>query len=337
MTVAHTGRSPEAPASAARPAGTKLLTTVRLAVRARHYSARTERAYVHWIRRFIIASGARHPLQLGEDDVSAFLNALAQRHVSASTQNQALASILFLYRRVLRSPLPWLKDLVRAKKAQRVPVVLTRDEIKSILDQLTGQSRLMVMLLYGSGLRLLECVRLRVKDIDVVRGEITVKSGKGNKDRITVLPASVRVDLIHHLERRKARHAEDLAAGGGAVRLPDALLIKYPRAATELGWQWVFQGRRQHVDKATGALYRAYLHPSALQRLVKAAVRRAGVTKRASCHTFRHSFATHLLEDGYDIRTVQELLGHRDVATTMIYTHVLNRGGLGVRSPVDRL
>lgn len=315
----------------------KLLTHVRLAVRTRHYSARTERAYVHWIKRFIIASGSRHPNELGEADVAAFLNGLVERRVSASTQNQALASILFLYRRVLRRPLPWLKDLVRAKKAIRIPVVLTRDEIRAILDQLTGQPRLMVMLLYGGGMRLLECIRLRIKDVDVVRGEITIKAGKGDKDRITVLPAAARAEIIKHIRKRKAQHVEELAAGRGLVKLPEALATKYPNAAAEFGWQWLFQGRRDHADRADGTLYRTYIHPSALQRLVKAAVRRAGITKRASCHTFRHSFATHLLEDGYDIRTVQELLGHRDVATTMIYTHVLNRGGLGVRSPADRL
>ena len=308
-----------------------------MAIRARHYSPRTERVYVHWVRRFVRHSGLRHPLELGEAEVASFLNVLAERRVTASTQNQALAAILFLYRRVLRRPLPWLANLVRAKRAVRRPVVLTREEVRAILDQLTGQPRLMVLLLYGSGLRLLECVRLRVKDIDVARGEILVRAGKGNKDRVTVLPESVRAELAAHLKRRKAAHAELVARGLGAVRLPDAMALKDPAAATSWGWQWVFPGRRDHADQRDGTLYRVHIHPSALQRVVKAAVRRAGVVKRASCHTFRHSFATHLLEDGYDIRTVQELLGHRDVTTTMVYTHVLNRGGLGVRSPADRL
>ncbi len=317
--------------------GSGLLGEVRRAVRARHYSNRTERAYVHWIRRYVLFSGTRHPLELGEAEASAFLNHLAERRVSASTQNQALAAILFLYRRVLRRPLPWLKELVRAKRGTRMPVVLTRDEVRAVLDHLDGQARLMVMLLYGGGLRLLECVRLRIKDIDVVRGEIAVRGGKGNKDRVTVLPASVRVDLMKHIKRRKAAHDAELQRGAGHVLLPDALVLKYPHARAEFGWQWLFPGRTEHADTATGLLYRVPVHPSALQRLVKSAVRRAGITKRASCHSFRHSFATHLLEDGYDIRTVQELLGHRDVTTTMIYTHVLNRGGLGVRSPADRL
>lgn len=315
----------------------KLLATVRQAVRARHYSVRTERVYVHWIRRYVVFNGKRHPLELTEAEAAAFLNSLAERRVSASTQNQALASILFLYRRVLRKPLPWLKDLVRAKRATRMPVVLTREEVRAILDQLAGQPRLMVMLLYGSGLRLLECVRLRIKDIDVTRGEVSVRGGKGNKDRVTVLPASVRVELMRHIKRRKAEHDSDLKRGAGHVRLPDALAAKYPNAMAEFGWQWLFPGRNEHPDRSTGLLYRVHVHTSMLQRLVKDAVRRAGIAKRASCHSFRHSFATHLLEDGYDIRTVQELLGHRDVTTTMIYTHVLNRGGLGVRSPADKL
>ena len=329
--------SPLAAAEAVLPRRPRLLAQVRMAVRARHYSVRTERSYVQWIRRFIVHSGKRHPLELGEADATAFLNVLAERRVAAATQNQALAAILFLYRKVLRRPLPWLKDLVRAKRAIRRPVVLAREEVRTILDQLTGVPRLMVLLLYGSGLRLLECVRLRVKDVDVVRGEIVVRAGKGNKDRVTVLPASARVDLITHLKRRRAAHTAARRRGLGGVRLPDAMVLKDPGAATEWAWQWLFPGRREHADPRDGSLYRVHVHPSALQRVVKAAVRRAGIPKRATCHTFRHSFATHLLEDGYDIRTVQELLGHRDVTTTMIYTHVLNRGGLAVRSPADRL
>jgi len=320
MTSVEAPPAPLAPlAPLAPPAGAKLLVRVREAVRGRHYSPRTEKAYVQWIRRFIVFHGTRHPSEMGEAEVAAFLNALAsRRHVSASTHGQALAAILFLYRRVLRRPMPWLGELARAKKAVRVPVVLTRDEVKVVLDQLSGQHRLMATLLYGSGLRLLEVINLRVKDVELARGELTVKAGKGNKDRVTVLPKSIVPDLARHLKQRQLAHQRERREGGGAVRLPDALVLKYPHAETEWGWQWVFPGKRLHQNQRTGVWFRFPQHPTALQRAVKSAARRVGVVKRASCHTLRHSFATHLLEDGYDIRTVQELLGHRDVGTTKI-------------------
>ncbi|MBI3450635.1 MAG: integron integrase [Acidobacteria bacterium] len=257
--------------------------------------------------------------------------------VSASTQNQALAALLFLYRDVLDIELGWITDVVRAKTPHRLPVVLTRDEVRRVLAQLDGPAKLMSMLLYGSGLRLLECARLRVKDVDFETRQIVVRAGKGNKDRITMLPSSAGVPLWKHLECARLQHERDVASGGGWVALPDSIARKYPNAGREWPWQWIFPATRQYVDPATGRRHRHHLHESALQRSVRAAVLAADIPKPASCHTFRHSFATHLLEDGYDIRTVQELLGHRDVATTMIYTHVLNRGGRGVLSPADKL
>ncbi len=299
-------------------------------------SPRTERQYVHWVKRFVLFHGTRHPLALGEAEVTAFLTDLADRlKVSASTQTQALSALLFLYRRVLRRQLPWLKDVVRARRAQRVPVVLTQDEVRALLNALGGVHRLAALLLYGGGLRLLEVIRLRVHDLDFDRGELIIRAGKGNKDRLTVLPQSLRDQLRAHLVRVREQWQEDLAAGV-CIRLPEAISRKYPAAERQWGWWWVFPAQRVRESK-DGRRWRHYLHPSAIQRAVREAVQRAGIVKRASCHTLRHSFATHLLEDGYDIRTVQELLGHRDVATTMIYTHVLNRGGRGVRSPVDGL
>jgi len=311
---------------------------VRAALRIRHYSPRTEEAYVGWIRRFIFFHAKRHPLEMGTAEVARFLSWLAvEGKVSASTQNQALCARLFLYRDVLDQDLPWLEDLVRAKRPHRLPVVLTRDEVRAVLDHLDGTPHLMALLLYGAGLRLLECARLRVKDVDPGSNQITVRAGKGDKDRITMLPGAVKPDLARHLERVGAQHRADIARGAGWVEMPNALRRKYPNAGREWGWQWVFPATRWYTDRETGQRRRHHLHESVVQRAVKDAVRRAGIAKPASCHTFRHSFATHLLEDGHDIRTVQELLGHRDVRTTMIYTHVLNRGWGAVKSPADRL
>ena len=316
----------------------KLLDRVRDAIRTRHYSRRTEAAYVTWIRRHIVFHDKRHPSDLGAAHISAFLSWLAtQRHVSASTQNQALSAVLFLYREVLATDIGHVGGIVRTSTPVRLPVVLTRAEVAAVLGHLDGVGWLIVALLYGAGLRLQEALELRVKDIDIDRGQMTVRQGKGRKDRITMLPVSVKAKLVAHLEGVRRRHAEDVQRGVGSVSLPGALMVKYPNAAIEWVWQFVFPAGRICRDPRWGPAGRYHLHESAVQRLVARAVREAGIAKKASCHSFRHSFATHLLEDGYDIRTVQELLGHADVSTTMIYTHVLNRGALGVRSPVDRL
>ncbi len=316
----------------------KLLDEVRAALRVRRYSPRTEEPYVGWIRRFILFHGKRHPAGLGADEVAAFLTSLAEKdRVSASTQSQAASALMFLYRRVLERELAWVDNVPRARSPRRLPVVLTREEVRAVLAQLHGAKRLIALLLYGSGLRLMECLRLRVKDVDFGRDELLVCQGKGGRDRLTMLPSSVEGPLRTHLAQVRERHDRDVARGAGLVRLPDALDRKYPGAVREWAWQYVFPASRIWVDPATGRGYRPHLHESAVQRAVNGAVRRAGIAKHATCHTFRHSFATHLLEDGYDIRTVQELLGHRNVATTMIYTHVLNRGGYGVRSPADAL
>ena len=320
------------------PGRVKLLEQVRRELRVRRRSPRTVEAYVGWIRRYVIFHGKRHPAELGAEDISRFLTYLAdERRVSASTQSQAASALVFLYRHVIGRKLDWIEGVPRAPKRRRLPVVLTRDEVRAVLGQLQGTKQLVVMLLYGSGLRLLECLELRVKDLDFHRGEIRLRRGKGAKDRVTILPACLREPLSAHLVRGKERFERDLADGRGYVRLPDALERKYPGAAREWPWQYVFPASRRWRDPATGRQFRHHLHETAVQRAVKTAVRRSGIAKRATCHTFRHSFATHLLEDGYDIRTIQELLGHRDVSTTMIYTHVLNRGGLGVRSPADDL
>ncbi len=314
----------------------KLLERVRAALRTRHYSLRTEEAYVGWIRRFVVFHDKRHPDEMGEAEIGAFLSSLAtQGRVAASTQNQALSALLFLYRNVLDKPFPEMSTLIRARRPARLPVVLTREEVRRILARLRGEPRLVATLLYGSGLRLMEALRLRVKDLDLSRNEILVRDGKGQKDRVTMLSAVLRPDLAAHLEEVRARHDADRARGGGDVHLPDAIRIKYPGAAKSWPWQYVFPAGRESVDPRSGEIRRHHLPESVVQRAVQRAVADAGITRLATCHTLRHSFATHLLESGYDIRTIQELLGHRDVATTMIYTHVLNSGGRGVRSPLD--
>lgn len=320
------------------PGRPTLVAVLRTALRTRHYSRRTEDAYVRWVRRFVRYHGRRHPAELGQEEIAQFLSSLAERsRVSAATQNQAASALLFLYRNVLGKDIGRIDGVVRAKAPRRLPVVLTRDEVRRMLGRLEGTSRLVVAILYGSGLRLQECLHLRIKDVDLGAGEIRVRRGKGGHDRITMLSQSVRADLQAHLSRVRRLHQRDRARGAGFVELPDALRRKLPSASTAWPWQWVFPAARQYRDRATGELRRHHLHETVVQRAVARAVRETGLAKRASCHTFRHSFATHLLEDGYDIRTVQELLGHKDVRTTMIYTHVLNRGPLGVRSPADRL
>jgi integron integrase len=311
---------------------------VREAIRTRHYSLRTEEAYVHWIKRFIFFHGKRHPLEMGEREIAQFLTALAvERHVSAATQNQALNALVFLYRQVLQLEVGWIDNVVRAKQPQRLPVVLQKHEVKALLEALEGVHWIMGHLLYGAGLRLMECLRLRVKDIDCSANHLVVREGKGNKDRLTILPLAVEAALVAHLARVRELHQHGLAQGFGSVYLPDALHRKYPHAPKEWGWQWVFPASSHYTERSTGERRRHHLHESVLQKAIKEARLTAGIAKPASCHALRHSFATHLLEDGYDIRTVQELLGHTDVRTTMIYTHVLNRGGKGVRSPADAL
>jgi integron integrase len=316
----------------------KLLDRVREAIRLRHYSRRTEEAYVAWIRRFILFHGKRHPSELGASEVSTFLSSLAlDRSVSASTQNQALSALLFLYRNVLGLSIGHVEHVVGAKAVVHVPVVLGLNEVRQVLEALRGVPRLVASLLYGGGLRLQECLELRVKDIDFERCEITVRRGKGQKDRRVMLPEALRHPLRRHLEGVERLHRADCANGLGRVVLPGALERKFPNAAIDWRWQFVFPAARICRDPRYGPPTRYHLHESAVQRAVTEAARRAGVTKRVTCHTFRHSFATHLLEAGHDIRTVQELLGHADVSTTMMYTHVLRRGGLGVRSPIDGL
>jgi integron integrase len=308
------------------------------ALRSRHYSRRTEEAYLYWIRRFLAFHGGTHPRELAESDVNGLLTHLAiSENVAASTQNQALAAVLFLYQHVLEQPLDRVEGVVRARKPKRLLVVLTRDEAQAILAELDGVPGLVCALLYGAGLRLLEGLALRVKDLDFGRWEISVRQGKGQKDRVTMLPGALLEALQDHLRRVRQQHEADLKSGLGQAPLPDALARKYPNAAREWGWQWVFPASSHYLDRKTGSRHRHHLHESVIQKALHQAAQRAGLTKRVTSHAFRHSFATHLLEDGYDIRTVQELLGHKDVQTTMVYTHALNRGGRAVRSPLDGL
>lgn len=320
------------------PAAPKLLDQVRARIRVKHYSIRTETQYVHWIRRFILFHGKRHPREMGAPEVESFLSDLAVAgHVAASTQNQALSALLFLYREVLEIDLPWLDGVTRAKPSKRLPVVLTPSEVRKVLERMDGVYGLMGRLLYGTGMRLMECVRLRVKDVDFGRSEILIRDGKGAKDRVTMLPAALADSLAEHLTRRRLVFDDDLAAGQAEVWLPDALAKKYPNAPNEWAWQFVFCSGSHSTDPRSGRVRRHHLDEKLLQRAMKKAVAAARIAKPATPHTLRHSFATHLLEGGYDIRTVQELLGHSDVSTTMIYTHVLNRGGRGVVSPLDRM
>lgn len=306
--------------------------------RLRHLSRNTEKAYTGCIRRFLLFHGRRHPLSLGKPQIEAFLSHLAvNRVVSASTQNQALSALLFLYRDIYGAEFPWLDDVVRARRPLRLPTVLTRDEVARVLARLSGTPALMAGLLYGGGLRLMECARLRVNQIDFDRREILVRDGKGRKDRRTILPVRLVAPLRSHLDVVRRKHERDFGEGLGAVELPDALARKYPNASREWLWQWVFPASRRYRDAKTGERRRHHFHESGVQRAVRQAAREADIPKRVTCQTFRHSFATHLLEDGYDIRTIQQLLGHRDLKTTMIYTHVLNCGGAGVKSPLDRI
>ena len=316
----------------------RLLETVRRRLRERRFSVRTENAYVHWIRRFIVFHDRRHPADMGVEEVRRFLSDLAiVQKVAASTQNQALASILFLYEHVLGRPLPRVEGIEPAHRAVRVPVVLSQREIRALMLRMRDPARLAVALMYGSGLRLMECLSLRIKDVDLDRREIVVRDGKGAKDRRTPLAESCRLPVMHQIERVATLHRHDRQAHIDGSGLDSALLRKYPQATVELGWRYLFPASRTAPDRGSGVRRRDHLHPSAVQRSLHTAARSAGLVKRVSCHSLRHSFATHLLESGADIRTVQELLGHTDVRTTMIYTHVLNRGGLGVRSPADAL
>lgn len=330
-----TVESSKAPDRETKP---RLIEQFRQAIRSRHYSRRTEKSYWYWIRWFIRFHGMRHPAQMGAGEVTAFLSWLAtERDVAAATQNQALSALLFLYQKVLGQKLPWLDELVRAKRPVRLPAVLTEAEVARLLAELHGVLRLMGALLYGAGLRQIECLTLRVKDVDFAYRQILVRDAKGGKDRVTMLPENLLQPLQVHLGRVRTLHRRDLSEGYGEVSLPHALARKYRRAGLEWGWQFIFPSRNRSAEPETGVIRRHHVHPDTLGRAVKRAARAARIVKPVSCHTLRHSFATHLLERGQDIRTVQELLGHSDVSTTMIYTHVLNRGARGVKSPLDRL
>ncbi|MBX3632888.1 MAG: integron integrase [Simplicispira sp.] len=317
---------------------------MRIHLRTRHYSIRTEEAYIDWARRFVLFHGKRHPGDMGVAEVEAFLSHLAvERNVSASTQNQAKAALLYLYKQVLEIDLPWLNEVVQAKTPKRLPVVLTPTEVRELLLHMDGTTGLVAQLLYGTGMRLLEALRLRVKDVEFARREIVVREGKGNKDRVTVLPENLIAPLQAQLQKARALHEKDLAAGFGRVYLPNALAVKYAQADQSWAWQWVFPSPVRSVDPRpdarTGALLerRHHVYPESVQRAVREAARRTRIAKPVSPHVLRHSFATHMLQAGYDIRTVQELLGHADVSTTMVYTHVLNKGGRGILSPLDAL
>ena len=319
-----------------QPQPPRLLDQVRQSIRLKHFSLKTEKSYTHYIRDFILFHNKRHPKEMGVDEIRAYLSHLAtERHVAASTQNVALSALLFLYKQVLQIELPYINDIERAKQPERLPVVFTQDEVKQILAHLDGVHHLIASLLYGSGMRLMECLRLRVKDLDFEYRQITVRNGKGNKDRVTMLPISILEPLKVQLQKARSLHRQDLALGYGSVELPYALERKYPNAHCQWKWQFVFSSWKRSLDPRSKQVRRHHIYEQSVQRAVKQAIQSSGITKHGSCHTFRHSFATHLLENGYDIRTVQELLGHKDVKTTMIYTHVLNRGGRGVRSPLD--
>ena len=330
--VAMTRRTGETPVVAAGG----LFERMRAELRARRYSPRTERAYLAWVRRFVEFHKPRHPQALDEASVAEFLNTLVvERSASASSHQQALCALLFLYRRVLNIPAPWFDNLVRPKRSTRLPVVLTREEVRAILQRMHGATGLMAALLYGSGLRLLECARLRIKDVDFGRKLLIVRRGKGSKDRITLLPSVLERGLREQIARAHKQHSEDLASGAGYVELPGNLSAKSPNAEREWAWQWLFPATRLYIDPKSRHRRRHHLHETVLQRAFKDALRATGLAKNATCHTLRHSFATHLLESGCDIRTIQELLGHNDLATTMVYTHVLNRGPFAIRSPLE--
>jgi len=321
-----------------KPLKPRLLDQVRETIRTKHYSIRTEQSYVQWVRRYILFHNKRHPKDMGEKEINEFLKHLAvNRNVTASTQTQALCAILFLYKEVLNEEIGFVENIYRAKKPRRLPVVFTRQEIREIMQHLSGEKWLMVNIIYGAGLRLMECLRLRVKDVDFSYNQITVRDGKGKQDRITMLPESIKHALKKHIEKVWRIHQKDLKEGYGSVYMPYALSRKYRNAEREWGWQYIFPSRNRSVDPRSGKVRRHHLNQQVLQRTIKAAIRKAAINKQGSSHSLRHSFATHLLEDGYDIRSIQELLGHKDVKTTMVYTHVLRRGGQGVKSPADRL
>jgi integron integrase len=328
---------PPADPAGAPPDGQKLLARVREVIRLKHYSYRTERSYCDWIVRYVRFHGLRHPATMGGEHVGAFLSSLATvRHVSASTQNQALAAILFLYRDVLKQEIAWMDGVTRAKRPRRLPVVLTRAEVTTLLAKMSGTHALMARVMYGTGLRLTECLQLRVKDVELARLQLIVREGKGAKDRITMFPATLVEDMKRHLTGVRKMYERDRAAGVAGVELPHAYAVKNPGAAVAWGWHWIFPQDHLSVDPRTSIVRRHHAYDETFSRALKRAAHAAKIDKPVSSHTLRHSFATHLMESGYDIRTVQELLGHKDVSTTMIYTHVLNRGGRGVVSPLDR-
>ena len=338
LTIAKPNATPLPVLSDSAPRQPKLLEQMRAVIRTKHYSLATEKNYLQWAKRFILFHGKRHPADMGAPEVEAFLSALAtERNVSASTQNQALHAILFLYRDVLHMDLPWLDGITRARVSKRLPSVLTQQEIAAMLAHVSGTNGLIIRLLYGTGMRIKECLRLRIKDIDLARRIIVVREGKGNKDRTTMLPSSLVEDIIQHIDERRRWHNIDLSTGHADVELPDAIARKYPRAGAEWAWQYVFAAPGYSTDPRSGSIRRHHWSERNIQRAVKAAAQAARIHKLVHPHTLRHSFATHLLETGSDIRTVQELLGHSDVSTTMIYTHVINKGACGATSPLDRL